>query len=372
MAPSTTAHRFVLTTALCALAWAPGCSDGSDTQARGPRSAKVETITVSARDLERKLQAVGSLTAGAQVSIRPQVDALLASIDITEGQRVAAGDLIATLDAAKAEARLALATAQRDNARAKRVIALQNFERAKKLSHENLVSTERYQSLEAEFRAAEAALREGEAQLGLAARQLQDYRIVAPFAGLIGQRLVDVGSYVERGQPLTTLLQDDPLEVRFAAPERYTRSLELNTAVVVTDTTGEVTTNGHLSFIDSRVEEQTRMRLLKALIPNKDGAFRPGQFVEVDVLLDDVPQIAVIPEEAVVSFGGDTWVFEVNDGKAERVLVKLGGRSPGEAQVLEGLEPGDVIVVVGQHRLTNGAAVEVVEYSERAERLGEG
>lgn len=363
---------FVYTLLLCTFVAGPGCGSSDSDGRGGPRLAKVETTEVVSRDLERRLSAVGSLTAGAQVDIRPQVDAILASIDITEGQRVEAGDLIATLDAAKADARLALATAQRDNARAKRAVARQNFERARKLVNEKLVSTERYQTLEAEFRAAEAATREGDAQLGLAARQLEDYRIVAPFAGTIGQRLVDVGSYVERGQALTTLIQDDPLEVRFAAPERYTRTLEVGMPIVVTDTTGQVEVMGKMSFVDSRVEERTRMRTLKGLIKNADGRFRPGQFVNVALILSETPSVTIIPEEAVVSFGGDTWVFVVTEGAAHRKRVVLGDRTPGEVQVLDGLEVGETIVAIGQHRLTDGAKVEVTQTTERAERLGTG
>jgi membrane fusion protein (multidrug efflux system) len=348
-----------------------GSSDSSG-GASGERRAKVETYRVEMRDLESKIDAVGSLTAGAQVDIRPQVDGILAAMAVTEGQRIEAGAPIAHLDASKAEARLALATAQRDNARAKLVVARQNFERARQLASEDLVSTERYQMLEAEFRAAEAGLREGEAQVGLAARQLEDFHITAPFPGTIGQRLIDVGSYVERGDALTTLIQDDPLEVRLAVPERYTRTLILGTDLLVADTTGEVTATGKLTFIDPRVTERNRMRLLKGLGANADGRLRPGQFVDVTLLLDETPSVTVIPEEAVVSYAGDTWVFVVEAGHANRRRIVVGGRSPGEAQILDGLEEGETIVVVGQHRLVDGGAVEVTEGSERAERLGAG
>jgi membrane fusion protein (multidrug efflux system) len=359
------ARNLTVSLALLGLLLFSACSDsGGATAGHGPRTLKVETAVVTSRNLENRVSAVGSLAATAKVAIRPQVDGIVQEFNFTEGERVDQGQLLAKLDDSKAQAKLEFATAQLDSAKAKRQVSKQRYERYGKLISEDLVSKEKYQDLQAEYRAAEAAVRESEAQERLAQRELEDFSIRAPFTGTIGMRLIHVGNYVERGDVLTTIMNDDPIEVQMTAPDRYSRNLKAGMEVLVRDFVTGDDFPGELSYIAPDITERTRMRVLKALAPNPEGKLRPGQFVEIDLVLADKPNTITVPEEAVVSMAGDTWVYIVNSDVAERRRVKLGLRFPGEVEVIEGVEVGEEIVVIGQHRLTDGASTQASDADE--------
>lgn len=371
-------HGFRPTRALalaCLLCLTNACTDTDGSTAPGgagsERAILVETTTVASKNLENRVAAVGSLAATTRVDLRPQVDGILKKVHFQEGQRVEADQLLFSLDDSKAQARREFAVAQLDNAKAKRQISKQRYDRYHKLVSEDLVSREEYQDLEAEYRAAEAAVRESEAQLRLAEREFEDFTIHAPFAGSIGMHLVHEGNYVERGQILTTIVNDDPIEVQMSAPDRYSRNLKLKMPVLLRDIVSGLELPGEITYIDPTITERTRMRTLKALVPNTDGTLRPGQFVEIDLLLDDKPATITVPEEAVLSAAGDTWIYVVADSKAERRRVELGLRYPGEVEVIRGIEVGEQIVVIGQHRLHDGATVEISSANETAARTAQ-
>ena len=335
-----------------------GCGVGESSHSGDQeRIYEVQTAVVATQDIIVAFEGTGTVYASQRADLRWQVDGILAEIAVAEGDRVQKGDLVARLDDSKAVASLALERAQLDSAKATLKVSTEKFSRARRLVAEKLLSTEEFEALEAENAAAEASMREHGASVQLAEQTLEDYGIRAPFAGRIGLRHVDIGNYVERGAMLTTLMATDPVEVRFAAPERYTRVLNVGSAIDVSDSTGTVQRSGTLVFIDALVNVRTRMLILKASIPNPDGSLLPGQFVEGNLVYERQPDQVVVPEEAVVSYSGESWVFVVEDGRAHRRRVTLGIRNPGVVQIVEGVHADTTIVVAGQHRLSDGAKV---------------
>jgi membrane fusion protein (multidrug efflux system) len=155
------------------------------------------------------------------------------------------------------------------------------------------------------------------------------------------------------------LVDDDPLRVEFELPEEYLGRVELGSpvAVVARSLPGREI-SGRVAFVSPRVESATRTLKLEAEVPNAERLLRPGQFVDVQIELERRPEAVVVPEEAVVPRGGENFVFVVADGTAELRQVTLGERAPGRVEVASGLEAGERVVVAGQQKIQDGAAVE--------------
>ena len=224
-----------------ALAWALTLSTlalsctGEDAAApaRGNRPLLVETTEVGTRDVTVTVNAVGTVYASSQADVRPQVDGILERVDFVEGQAVTQGQVLAVLDSRKSAARVDLARAQMDSAAARLKVARSRLGRAHELARGELLSEEALENLEAEALEAAALLREREAGLRLAERELEDFTLLAPFDGVAGLLRVDVGNYMERGTVLTNVLDATPVEVLFSVPSRNLPQVAVHQVVVL-------------------------------------------------------------------------------------------------------------------------------------------
>jgi membrane fusion protein (multidrug efflux system) len=322
------------------------------------RTLPVDTAVVETRDLEVTLDAVGTAYASGQVDVRPQVDGTLLEAPFVEGDPIEQGAVLARLDDSKPRASLALVEAQLDSARAKLAVATERQERYRRLKVEDLVSREEYATLDAEQKSAAASVREREAEVRLARRNLEDYTLIAPISGRMGIRYVDVGNYIEAGTVLATLVQSDPVEVLFAVPSVEMTGLEVGQETILRDTLGGELARGKIRVIDPRVDTDTRMVSVKALVANPDDKLRAGQFVGVTLVRERRPEAVVVPEDAILPQQGKTFVYVVKDGVANRREVTLGIRRPGIVEIRAGLQAGEVLVTRGQHRLVEGSKVE--------------
>lgn len=338
-----------------------GCGGSSEAPpVQAERPLLVETAVAGTRDIEVTLDAVGTAYASGQVDIRPQVSGTLLTAPFVEGDHVDAGQVLAELDASKPKASLALAQAKLDSARARLAVATERLGRYRSLAAEDLVSREEYATLESEQKAAAAAVREHEAEVRLAERNLEDYTLRAPISGRIGIRYVDTGNFIESGTVLATLVEADPIEVLFTVPSAQMQGIVVGMDAEIrgTDAARTVLAKGRVRVIDPRVNVETRMVNVKALVPNPDDKVKPGQFVGVTLVRERRQDAVVVPEDAVIPYSGKTWVYVVEDGIATRREVTLGQRLPAYVEIPTGLAAGETIVTRGQHRLTDGAKVE--------------
>ena len=346
---------------VCVAAILSGCSDApSASGAAAERVYKVEVAPTDRQDVSVHVNAVGTVYASAQAEIRPMVDGIVDEIFYERGSTVERGQMLVRLDDRKAVARVQLSKATLDNARARMSVADRNLHRAQRLFDEELISLEEFESIEADSLAASAAVREQEAALVLAERQLEDYHLRAPFSGIVGARLVDTGNYVESGTVLVVLMKTDPVEIDFRVPDRHHLDVKSGTEIRVRATSDDYTAPGMITFVDPRVDQNTRMIGVRAAVPNAESRLRHGQFVEVSVLAGVRERQLVIPEQAILYSSGNTSVFVVEEGHAKRRRVEIGERLPPGVEILSGLDEGATVIVGGQHRLSDGAAVEIV------------
>jgi len=343
-----------------ALTIAAGCGDSNDSATEAERTLLVDMAAAGTRDFDLTLDAVGTAYASGQVDIRPQISATLLTAPFVEGTDVEAGAVLAEFDGSKARASLALVEAQLDSARAKVAVATERLGRARHLMAEDLVSREEYATLESEQKAAAATVREHEAEVRLAQRNLEDYTLKAPISGRMGIRYVDEGNFVEAGTIIATLVATDPVEVLFTVPSAAIRGIEVGQEAEIRDTDSASTLlgRGRIRVIDARVDTDTRMVRVKALVPNPDAKLKAGQFVAVSLIRERRSGAVIVPEDAVIPYAGKTYLYVVVNGRASRRDIVLGTRLPGVVEVTSGLKVGEMIVTRGQHRLAEGALVE--------------
>jgi membrane fusion protein (multidrug efflux system) len=173
----------------------------------------------------------------------------------------------------------------------------------------------------------------------------------------VGERLVSVGDYVTTSTRLTTLQTVDPQRVAFQVPERYAERLARDQQVRFTVAAVAREFVGTVDFVDPVVQVPGRTILIKARVPNPDRALRPGMFVEARLATEVRPEAIVIPEDAILPLGNQSFAWVVADGTATRREVTLGVRTPGFVEITQGVDEGEQVVVGGLQRLFEGAPV---------------
>lgn len=304
--------------------------------------AKVRTDTVI-----RDIPAVGTLRSIESVIIRPEVPGRIDEIRFTEGAPVAARDVLVTLDDD-------IVRSQLTEARASLNLSKANYERAAQLYKQRVGSAQaRDQAL--------ANMRVDEARVAVAEAQLDKTVIRAPFKGIVGLKKVSPGDYVNTGADIVNLEQIDVLKVDFSVPELQLPALALGQTVNITvDALPGRTFAGKIYAIDPLIEAKGRSIAIRAHIDNADHVLRPGLFTRISVVTARIEGALVVPEEAIVPVGQDSFVYRVVDGKAAMTKVDLGLRRPGEVQVTRGLAAGETVVVAGQIKLRDGVPVSPV------------
>jgi len=307
----------------------------------------VEVIELKPVRVQESITAVGSLRSNESVVLRPEVSGRIANIGFRDGQPVKRGQLLIGLDATLNEAEVAQARAEFD-------LANSNLKRTEDLASKNFVSSSAQDQAASSVQVAEAKLKLVEARLA-------KMRILAPFDGVAGIRTVSMGDYVKDGADLVNIEDIQTLKVDFRLPERYFTQLKAGLPVEVSaDALPGTRYAGSIDAINPRVDTSGRSLEVRAKLGNTDGRLRPGMFARVRVLLGDRPNALMVPEEAVVPLGDDFFVYTVADGKARRVLVKLGVRRDAQVELLEGAAAGDKVITAGIRVQRDGQPVRVV------------
>ena len=314
------------------------------------KAAPVKTGTVTS-----DVTAVGTLLANESVMIRPEVAGRVAAIHFNEGQAVAAGARLVSLDATEVQAQLAAS-------RADERLTEQRAERASELFKKNFISQQALEDAREGYKKATAQRQENEAR---AAKT--DIR--APFAGILGLRQVSAGAYLKAGEDIVRLDKIDAMKLDFRVPEVYLGKIRHDQTVAVqVDAFPGERFSGRVYAVETSVDERTRTVQLRGRVDNKGMRLRPGMFARVTLGLGSNDNAMLVPEQAIVPRGDRNFVFRVMDGKAALTEVGLGSRTPGQVEIVRGLKPGELVVTDGQLKLQDGIPVMVLPDKPPAEK----
>jgi multidrug efflux system membrane fusion protein len=380
-----------LTVISCARVAAKTDTDpGADTPVRVARAAT--------QDVPLDIAAVGNVEAVNSVDVKSRVAGQVERVAFAEGQNVARGQLLFTVDpdalerqATEQRAELARDAAMEEQARA--IVARDTASQKQSQSEANVAvqlgklgvlsgqqvdqqvtaretATAGLRSDEAAVVAAEAAKKADQARLAETQLQLGFTNVTAPIAGRAGAAMVKAGNVVrDNDTTLVTLMQLAPIDVTFGIPEQALAEVQRLNArgplSVEARSGGGFPLEGRLVFVDNTVDAQTGTIRLKALFPNNDSALWPGEFVQIRLRLRIDSAKTVIPNAAVEDGIEGKYVWVVRSGRANMTPVSVDRTwAPENATELavmrSGIRPGDMVVTEGQLRLTPGARVSLL------------
>jgi membrane fusion protein, multidrug efflux system len=320
-----------------------------------PKPTAVTAETVVKETWAPRLPAIGTLHAYQGIDVAPQVAGVVKTIYFKSGEDVATGARLVDIDDSVDEADLKNGLAQLKNAD---------------------VALDRQQQLmvggntaKAQFDAAQATRDSAAAAVERTKAIIAQKTIVAPFPGRLGISKTDVGQYVAVGFSLVTLQQLDPIYVDFSTPEQSLRTLAVGQEARLTvDALPGRTFVGKIAAIDARVAQDSRNILARAVFDNPDRKLLPGMFAQVEVDSGAPEEVLTAPRTAIVYslYGDNVFVVKPAPPKAgeaqaasadkenlivERRFVRVGATRGERVAILEGLEPGDIVVTSGQIKL---------------------
>jgi len=357
--------------------------DGAPFARGGPGGAlPVAIAQVTTADVPVTLNALGTVTPLATVSVRPQVTGPITRIAFTEGQVVRAGDLLAQIDARPYQATLDQVQAQLKRDQAQLANARLDLERYRKLLAQGSVAEQQVATQQATVSQDEAVVAADEANVESAQLNVGYCRVTSPVAGVAGLRQVDVGNLVQANgsAAIVVVTQMRPMSVVFTLPEDTVRGVlasfraggKLPVEAWDRAQTARIAT-GRLASLDNQIDTTTGTLKLRALFENEGGELFPNQFVNVRLLADTLRQQVVVPGAAVLGGSTGSFVFVVNgDHTVSQRDIKVGISSGDSMVVQDGLKPGETVVVDGADQLRDGADVRLPGETPAANAGGPG
>ena len=341
--------------------------NAADKSKRPPPPVPVSVAQATTRDMPLLLEVVGRGEAYETVTLKSRVDGQVTAVPFTEGQQVAAGDVLVRLDPADFNARLSQAEANLAHDQAQLSKARGDVERYVALKNSGFVSDEKVAEVRADADAATATVRADQSALELARLQLSYTILRAPFAGVVGAKLVFPGAAVKVSDTaLAVVNRVRPLYVSFAVPEKHLPRIRAAMAKGVLKVTVNVPDDskqgfeGEARFLDNAVDTTTGTIRMKAVLANKGEKLTPGQFLNVSLVLDTLRDAVVVPAEAVQQGPEGAFVYVLKpDAGTEVRKVEIAVTRDGLTLVAKGLKSGETVVTDGQLRLTPGGKVKV-------------
>lgn len=347
----------VLTLVSCGSAPPAGAGPGGPPG--GMPAMGVEVVAMAESDVEQSSEFIGTVKSRRSVTVQPQVEGFITRIAATSGDRVRAGAVLMEIDAGRQEAAVATLEAQRAARDADLAYWRQQSARLKTLLDAGAVSQQ-------EFEQAAATVKSGEAQLAALDQQIREqkvelgyHRVLAPAAGVVGDIPVRVGDRVTRASMLTTIDDNQGLEVYVQVPVQQAPDLRLGLPVRLVDDTGATLHEATVTFIAPSVDPATQSVLAKAALERPDG-LRNDQYVRARVVWRSSRGLTV-PLVAVTRVNGRFFVFTAEkDGQAtvaRQRPVDLGPLVGNSYVVLKGLTAGEQLIVSGVQKIGDGMPV---------------
>ena len=334
-----------------------------------PPPPRVQTKVVTQKDTPIWLETVGNVLANLNVSVTPQVGGQVESVYVKEGQNVKAGDLLYVIDPRPYQAQVAQAQGTLIADKANLEYQKKSYERYSQLVKDDYISKINLEQIESNVLQAQGAVERDEGALAQAKINLDWCYIRSPIDGKISNYNIDVGNIVAPNDmnALTIIRQISPIQVQFTYTQREFEEIQKQFGTHKTfDFEVGLLENmqdkiaGQIYFFDNTINTNTGTILLKGRVPNLDERLWPGEFVRVGTLLKIEKEATLIPIEAVDRTQNGFFAFVVTQEKiAELRKLDLGRQVEESYIVLNGVEPGEEVITIGQLNVKNGMKVAI-------------
>ena len=339
-----------------------GCGDSSakGQPAQGPPGIPVKLQVAHSTTFNDTTDYVATLKSRDSAVIMPQVEGQITQIYVHSGEHVSPGTPLMQIDPAKQQATVKSQEDMQASKRADVEYARQQYQRISSLAAAGVVSKQDLDQARSALDAAQGQLRALEAQVREQKVQLHYYRVVAPTGGIVGDIPVRVGDRVTNTTVLTTVDKPGSLEVYIYVPVERAPQLKMNMPVQIVDSAGDLMADSRISFVSPQVDNATQTILAKAKVSNNKDKLRTSQFIRARVIWG-THQGPSVPVLAVSRIGAQYFAFvaEEQNGKlvAHQKALRVGDMVGNDYVVLDGIKPGDKVIVSGTQFLVDGAPV---------------
>ncbi len=308
----------------------------------------VEVATATAGDISAYYSSTATLEAENEAMVVAKVQGIVKEINAEEGDHVSAGDVLAQLEDEQLELEAQRAKATMDR-------LLNELNRKEELYNKNLISAQEFENAKYEYQAQKS-------DYELAQLQIKYSQIRAPISGVISDRLIKVGNMINSNQEVFEITDFNPILAILQVPEHEMNKIQKGQqAVIQVDAVSGKTFEGEVLRISPVVNSQTGTFEVTVSIQNEED-LKPGMFGRVRIVYDTHQNVLTIPQNAVISEDGTNSVYVLNNNLAFRKTISTGYRNGNNIEVLEGLNPADTVVTIGQSSLQDSARVEIVSY----------
>jgi RND family efflux transporter MFP subunit len=352
--------RAIAALAVATAVLAAACGGGAAAPPAAPPPAAVSLVTLERKPVLISTEFVGVLRSRRSSEIRPQVEGIITRIFVRSGDRVAPGRALLQIDPLRQQAALESNEASRLAQEAAVNYAQQQYERAKQLLDAGATSQQEFEQADTNLKTARASLEALKAREQESRVQLQYYRVTSPTAGTVGDIPVREGDRVTTSTVLTTVDQQAGLELYVQIPVERAPDVRVGLPVRILARDGGTLAESAINFVSPQVDDRTQSVLVKAPVEPQPG-FRTEQFVRAEIVWRNEPGLTV-PATAVTRINGQYFAFVAEQADkglvARQRAVKLGVLRGNDYVLLDGLAPGERLIVSGIQRIGDGAPVQ--------------
>lgn len=337
-----------------------GCSNSSPAASPAPQAVPVKTLVAENVSVPDSSDYLATLKSRHSTTVNPQVEGYVTQIFVKSGDRVSPGQSLMQIDPLKQQATVGSQEAARAAQEANVAYAKQQLDRAKKLAEAGIVAKQELDQAQSTYDAAEKQLQALGSQLQEQQVELKYYKVVSPTPGIVGDIPVRVGDRVTVSTLLTTVDEPGSLEAYVSVPVEKEASLKMGLPVELLDSTGNVIDHTKINFVSAQADPNTQSVLVKAPIENARDILRNAQFSRARVIWGS-HQGPLIPILAVSRINGQYFAFITEKSGEQTVarqkMLQLGQLVGNNYAVLDGIKPGDHIIVQGTQFLADGVPV---------------
>jgi membrane fusion protein (multidrug efflux system) len=305
----------------------------------------VDIVIATPRQIENTIKITGAVQANESVMLRSEISGKIERIFFQEGQRVKKGEILLTINDDEI-------LAQVERLKYTQKLNEEIEYRQRQLLEKEAISREEYDIALTTVNTTLSDLKEREARLA-------KHSIRAPFNGIIGLRQVSEGSYISPNDLIANIYSIDPIKLEFSVPGKYSGMVNIGDKIVFTVEASEKQFEGSIYAVEPKIDPQTRTLQIRAITENDDEVLIPGQFANIDYILDVLPDALMIPSEAVIPEMNSHKIFTCKNGVATQVQIDIGMRTEKEVHVIAGLAPGDSVITTGILQMREGLKVSV-------------
>jgi RND family efflux transporter MFP subunit len=337
-----------------------GCGQKPAASADAGAAMPVQVQPVKATTIPDTTEYLSVLKSRHSANINPQVEGQIVRIFAKSGDHVKAGQALLQIDPLKQEATVSSQEASRAAQAANVALAKISFERSQRLFEAGVIAKAEFDSAQSNYEASVAQLEALQEQVKSQRAELKYYSVAAPMDGIVGDVPVRMGDRVAVTTLLTTVDEPGALEAYIYVPVARSRSLRLGLPVKLLDPTGTLLATTTTTFVSPQVDQETQTVLAKAAAPNAQGKLRVSQQVRAQITWGR-REGATIPFLSLNRINGQFFAFiSTNEGKgtvARQKLIKIGDNVGNDVEVLDGIKPGDHLIVSGTQFLQDGTPV---------------